>query len=97
MKGTDWPVLAKVSDLLKKEPALKIKVAGHTDSTGDAAHNQDLSLRRAETVKKALVEKYAADAARITTKGWGADQPLVDNGTDEGRAINRRVEILIAH
>lgn len=97
LKGTDWPVLTALADLLKKELALKIKVAGHTDSTGDAAHNQDLSLRRAETVKKTLVEKYSADAARITTKGWGADQPLVDNGTDEGRAINRRVEILIAH
>jgi len=97
LKGTDWPVLAKLSDLLKKEQALKIKVAGHTDSTGDAAHNQDLSLRRAETVKKTLIAKYGADGARITTKGWGADQPLVDNGTDEGRAINRRVEILIAH
>ena len=97
LKGAEWPVLARLSDLLKKEGALKIKVAGHTDSTGDAAHNQDLSLRRAETVKKTLVEKYGVDAARITTKGWGADQPLVDNGTEEGRAINRRVEILIAH
>lgn len=97
LTGTDWPVLAKVSDLLKKDQTLKIKVAGHTDSTGDAAHNQDLSLRRAETVKKTLNEKYGADGSRITTKGWGADQPLVDNASDEGRAINRRVEILIAH
>jgi len=97
LKGADWPVLAKLSDLLKKEPALKIKIAGHTDSTGDAAHNQALSLRRAETVKRTLVETYSVDAGRITTKGWGAEQPLVDNGTEEGRAINRRVEILIAH
>jgi outer membrane protein OmpA-like peptidoglycan-associated protein len=97
LKGTDWPVLARLSDLLKKERALKIKVAGHTDSTGDAAHNQELSLRRAETVKKTLIQKYGADGARITTKGWGADQPMVDNGTEEGRAINRRVEVLIAH
>ena len=97
LKGKDWPVLAKLSDFLKKEQALKIKVAGHTDSTGDAAHNQDLSLRRAETVKKTLIVKYGTDGSRITTKGWGADQPLVDNATEEGRAINRRVEILIAH
>lgn len=94
LKGTEWTVLANLSDLLKKDRALKIKVAGHTDSTGDAAHNQDLSLRRAETVKKTLVEKYGADSARISTKGWGAEQPLVDNGTDEGRAINRRVELV---
>ena len=97
LKGTDWPVLAKLSDLLKKEPALKIKIAGHTDSTGDAAHNQDLSLRRAETVKKTLADKYGIDGTRIATKGWGAEQPLVDNGTEEGRTVNRRVEILIAH
>jgi len=97
LKGSDWPVLKAVADLMKKEPALKIKVAGHTDNTGDAAHNQDLSLRRAEAVKKTLAEKYGTDAARITSKGWGADQPLVDNGTEDGRAINRRVEILIGH
>lgn len=97
LKGGDWRVLAAVADLLKKESSLKIKIAGHTDSTGDAAHNQDLSLRRAEAVKKTLAEKYGADASRITTKGWGAEQPLVDNATEEGRAINRRVEILIAH
>lgn len=97
LKGTDWPVLSALADALKKEPELKIKVAGHTDSTGDAAHNQDLSLRRAEAVKKTLVEKYGVDPVRVTTKGWGAEQPLVDNATDEGRAINRRVEILIAH
>jgi len=48
-------------------------------------------------VKKTLIEKYSVDGTRITAKGWGADQPLVDNATDEGRAINRRVEILIAH
>jgi OOP family OmpA-OmpF porin len=97
MKGSDWPVLASVADLLKKDAALRIKIAGHTDSTGDAAHNQDLSLRRAEAVKKALVDKYDADGSKITTKGWGAEQPLVDNGTEEGRAVNRRVEVLIAH
>lgn len=97
LTGTDWPVLEKLSDLMKKDQGLKIKVAGHTDSIGDAGHNQDLSSRRAETVKKTLIEKYGADGARITTKGWGADQPLVDNASDEGRAINRRVEILIAH
>jgi outer membrane protein OmpA-like peptidoglycan-associated protein len=94
LKGTDWPVLAAVAGLLKKEASLKIQVAGHTDSTGDAAHNQELSLRRAESVKKTLVEKYAADGSRITTKGWGAEQPLVDNGTEDGRAINRRVELV---
>jgi hypothetical protein len=69
--------------------------AGHTDSTGDARANQALSDRRAATVKRILSEKYGADGARITTKGWGPDQAVADNPTDEGRALNRRVEIVL--
>jgi len=97
LKGADWPVLSAVADLLKTNAGTKIKIAGHTDSTGSAAHNQDLSLRRAEAVKRVLIAKYSADGARIATKGWGDEQPLVSNDTEEGRALNRRVEILIAH
>jgi outer membrane protein OmpA-like peptidoglycan-associated protein len=97
LQGTDWPVLKAVADVLGKNQGMKIKIAGHTDSTGDAAHNQDLSARRAESVKKVMVDKYGADATRIATKGWGDEQPLVPNTTAEGRALNRRVEILLAH
>ena len=75
---------------------MKVQVAGHTDNVGDAAKNQELSERRAGTVKKVLVEKYGADAARIATKGWGAEQPVAENGSDDGRALNRRVEIVLA-
>ena len=96
LQGTDWPILAAVADLLKKDSALKIEVAGHTDSTGDAKANQALSERRAAAVKQALVTKYGADAARIASKGWGAEQPIQDNGTVDGRAMNRRVEIVRA-
>ena len=74
---------------------LKIEVAGHTDAAGSPATNQDLSVRRAETVKKTLVERYGADANRVTAKGYGPDQPLAANDTDEGRSINRRVEIVL--
>lgn len=95
LKGTDWPLLAAVADLLKKETALKIKVLGHTDSTGDAEKNRDLSGRRAAAVKKILVEKYGADPARVDTKGWGADQPIAPNEDEQGRALNRRVEIVV--
>jgi outer membrane protein OmpA-like peptidoglycan-associated protein len=95
LKGTDWPMLAAVSTLLKQETGLKIEVAGHTDSTGDAEKNRDLSQRRAKSVKKVLVERYGAGEAQISTKGWGAEQPLATNDTDDGRAVNRRVEILV--
>ena len=74
---------------------MKIQIAGHTDSTGDAKANQALSDRRAATVKRILSEKYGADGARITTKGWGPEQAVADNATDEGRALNRRVEIVL--
>ncbi len=94
LKGADWPILKVLADLLKRDPALKIEIAGHTDSTGNAAANQALSERRANTVKQTLSQRYGADASRLTAKGYGAEQPLADNGTEEGRAINRRVEIV---
>jgi|GEM_PF-4752041 len=96
LEGADWPLLAAVADLLKAEAGLKIQITGHTDSTGDAQKNQELSLRRADSVKKVLVTKYGADGARISTKGFGADQPLAPNDTEDGRSVNRRVEILVA-
>jgi outer membrane protein OmpA-like peptidoglycan-associated protein len=94
LKGTDWPILQIMADLLKKNKTLKIEVAGHTDSTGNAAANQSLSEKRANTVKKTLSERYGVDANRLTAKGYGLEQPMADNGTEQGRAINRRVELV---
>ena len=96
LTGDDWPILAAVAALLKQNPSAKIQVAGHTDSTGDAKKNQALSEARAAAVKQALVTKYGADDARIAVKGWGAEQPVEDNATAEGKALNRRVEIVLA-
>ena len=94
LKGTDWPILQVVADLLKKDSSLKIEIAGHTDNTGNAAANQSLSERRANTVKQTLVTRYGADANRLTAKGYGAEQPIAANDTEQGRAINRRVELV---
>jgi outer membrane protein OmpA-like peptidoglycan-associated protein len=94
LSGTDWPVLAVLADLLKKDPALKIEIAGHTDATGDAKANQGLSERRANTVVRILTEKYGIDPKRLTAKGYGSEQPIAENDTEQGRAINRRVEIV---
>jgi outer membrane protein OmpA-like peptidoglycan-associated protein len=96
LQGTDWPILAAVADVLEANGSMKIEVAGHTDSTGDAKKNQELSERRAAAVKQALVGKYGADGGRIGIKGWGAEQPIQDNTTDDGRALNRRVEIVLS-
>ena len=96
LQGSDWPILSAVADLLKQNTALQIDIVGHTDSTGDAKANQGLSERRAAAVKQALVSKYGADAERVTSKGFGAEQPIQDNKTPDGRAMNRRVEIVRA-
>jgi outer membrane protein OmpA-like peptidoglycan-associated protein len=97
LKGTEWPILGAVAGLLKEDPKLKIRVLGHTDSTGDATKNKALSLARADAVKRALLSLSGVDAARVASDGMGPDQPLQDNGTPLGRAVNRRVEILVAH
>lgn len=94
LKGTDWPILQTLADLMKKDATLKIEIAGHTDNTGNAAANQTLSEKRASTVKKTLTDKYGVDASRLTAKGYGAEQPIADNGAEAGRAINRRVELV---
>jgi outer membrane protein OmpA-like peptidoglycan-associated protein len=76
---------------MKDNAALKLEVGGHTDSDGDAAKNLALSQARADAVKKALVDQ-GVDAARLTTKGYGATKPIDLNTTPEGKANNRRVE-----
>jgi outer membrane protein OmpA-like peptidoglycan-associated protein len=78
---------------LNTNPAWTIAIEGHTDSTGGAAHNLDLSQRRANSVKAALVAAGIA-ADRMTTKGLGQTVPVASNDTDIGRAQNRRVEIV---
>jgi outer membrane protein OmpA-like peptidoglycan-associated protein len=97
LEGKDWPALAGTAAALQKDAALKITILGHTDSTGDAEANKTLSKKRAEAVKQVLVKKYSIASARINTDGMGQEQPLVPNSSAEGRSVNRRVEILMAH
>ena len=86
------PVLQQILDLLKKTPALKIEVQGHTDNVGGDAYNQTLSEARARAIVTWLTQHGIA-AARLTAKGFGKTRPIADNATDAGRANNRRVEI----
>jgi OmpA-OmpF porin, OOP family len=79
--------------VMKAQPTLRVSVEGHTDSLGTDAYNEKLSLRRAETVRDYMVAQ-GIDAARISVKGWGESRPIADNGSAEGRAENRRVEII---
>lgn len=88
------PVLKLVAQGLQKNPNLKLQIQGHTDSSGDAQHNQDLSQRRAEAVRTVLVAQFGIDAGRLTSAGAGASKPVASNDTADGRAQNRRVEFV---
>jgi len=93
LKPESMNILSQVADALNKKPALKLRIEGHTDSTGDADKNLDLSRRRAASVKAALV-KLGIDASRLTTDGFGQAKPIGSNDTVQGRAENRRVEFI---
>jgi outer membrane protein OmpA-like peptidoglycan-associated protein len=86
--------LGEIGLTLKKYNRSLVDVLGHTDSTGTEAGNKALSEKRAQAVATLLRSRGVA-AARIATRGYGASQPIGDNGTDSGRALNRRVEIKI--
>ncbi len=84
----------RVAEFLKKHPEVTAILEGHTDSTGPAAYNMELSKRRAEAVKKALVER-GIDASRLKVEAYGETKPIAPNDTEEGRAKNRRVEVVL--
>jgi outer membrane protein OmpA-like peptidoglycan-associated protein len=83
----------RIATLLKENPTLKFSVEGHTDSTGSATANQTLSEARSQAVVDKLVSMGIA-ADRLKAAGKGQSSPIADNGTDEGRAKNRRVEFV---
>ena len=87
--------LQRAADFIQKNQNVPyILIEGFTDSVGDDGYNQKLSERRAEAVKQYLVDKYGIDAKRLVARGGGETNPIADNGTEEGRAQNRRVEII---
>jgi hypothetical protein len=94
LKPESGAVLKSIAAGLQANADLKLKIEGHTDSTGDAALNLDLSKRRAAAVKQVLVAEFQIDVARLTTDGLGATKPLEPNDTPQGRAQNRRVELV---
>jgi outer membrane protein OmpA-like peptidoglycan-associated protein len=86
--------LVEVVDLLQSEPDKKIRIEGHTDSTGDAETNLKISERRANSVFEALVS-LGVDRSRFTVVGMGEDFPIASNDTEEGRRQNRRVDVIL--
>jgi len=94
IKPESAPVIKQIAAGLQMNPALALRIEGHTDSTGDAAMNLDLSKRRAAAVKQVLVSEFQIEDSRLTTDGFGASKPLDSNDTPQGRAQNRRVEFV---
>jgi len=86
-------IIEDLYTLLKENSGLKISIEGHTDNEGDAIQNLTLSKNRANAVMNALISK-GIDKTRLTAKGLGQTKPIADNTTEEGKAKNRRVEIV---
>ncbi len=95
LKSASVAELGQLAELLKNNASVRIEISGHTDNQGDASYNKQLSLRRAEAVKAHLLSVHGIEASRITAKGFGTEQPIADNATEEGRALNRRTEFKI--
>lgn len=94
LKPESDSTLQEIATLLKQDSKLTLHVVGHTDNTGSFSHNLELSKHRADAVKTALSEKFGIAADRLTSNGVASLAPVASNANEEGRAKNRRVELV---
>ena len=94
IKGESYKTLANIGQLLTDDPGLRLSIEGHTDSDGAEDYNLDLSNKRALAVRTYLIDTYEIDGNRLEGKGWGETEPIDSNATPEGKANNRRVELV---
>ena len=94
LKPESGPAIAEIAKLLAGKPTLKVYIVGHTDMVGEANTNQMLSQARAQSVINELITKHGISDARLTARGVGPYAPVGSNKTEEGRAKNRRVELV---
>jgi outer membrane protein OmpA-like peptidoglycan-associated protein len=94
LKDKSKTELDKIIRFLLVNPAVRVEIGGHTDNSGSADHNRQLSERRANSVFIFLSE-HGIEKKRLVTKGYGSDRPIASNDTDEGRSQNRRIEVRI--
>ncbi|HYC85113.1 MAG TPA: OmpA family protein [Chryseosolibacter sp.] len=93
IKPESQAIIDQITQMLQANPSLKVSIEGHTDNVGNAAANKTLSETRARSVVKALTTA-GIDGGRLVAKGWGQEKPVADNSSEEGKAKNRRVEIV---
>jgi outer membrane protein OmpA-like peptidoglycan-associated protein len=93
IKPESISIIEQITQMLKNNPSLKIQIAGHTDNVGNPQSNKTLSNDRAKAVSAAVTSR-GIDSSRLTAVGYGQDKPVADNKTEEGRAKNRRVELV---
>lgn len=95
IRQDSYATLRQIGEALKANASMKVQIVGHTDNTGtNKAKVKKLSLMRSESVKQYLIENFGIDANRLTAVGKGGESPIADNGTANGRALNRRVEFI---
>ena len=93
VKPVFFPMLDHIAKIMSDNPNMTVQLEGHTDSTGTEKYNQGLSERRANAIKNALIKRTMADVERLKSAGYGESKPIMTNGTKEGRAKNRRVDL----
>ena len=94
IKGESYKTLQEIGELLSEDPNLRISIEGHTDSDGADDYNQELSQKRAESVRSYIINEFGISADRLEARGWGEQKPLDTNKSSEGKANNRRVELV---
>ncbi len=95
VKPESYADIRDVAEFMKQFPQTTTVVEGHTDSVGTEAYNQSLSERRAMAVREVLVSEFGIQSGRVDAIGFGEARPVADNDSEEGRAINRRVEAVV--
>jgi OmpA-OmpF porin, OOP family len=94
LRPESTPTLKEIGEMLRAHPDLRLRIEGHTDNVGQAAANQTLSQKRAESVRQHLVQNFGVVESRLEAQGFGPGRPAATNDTPEGRQQNRRVELV---
>ncbi len=94
IKGTSYKTLKTIGEMLQEDPGLRVSIEGHTDVDGADDYNMTLSQNRARSVCDYLIQNFGISSDRLESRGWGESKPIDGNTTPEGKANNRRVELV---